>query len=68
MCNCVSGNKELNLQSIDPLTVEKFSVVQNEQSPVNIRLHLRNITLTGLKDLVVTKVVLVDALRSFAFI
>lgn len=68
MCNCVSGNKELNLQSIDPLTVEKFSVVQNEKSPVNIRLHLRNITLTGLKDLVVTKVVLVDALRSFAFI
>lgn len=68
MCNCVSGNKELNLQSIDPLTVEKFSVVQNEQSPVNIRLHLRNITLTGLKDLVVTKVVLVDALRSIAFI
>lgn len=51
------------MQSIDPLTLEKFSVAQNPQSPVNIRLNLRNITLTGLKDLVVSKVVLVDLLR-----
>lgn len=55
------GNKELALIPFDPLKLEKFSIVQNEQSPVNIRLHLRNITLTGLKDLTVTKVVLVKS-------
>lgn len=59
------GNKELELIPFDPLKLEKFSIVQNEQSPVNIRLHLRNITLTGLKDLTVTKVVLVKFFFEF---
>lgn len=54
------GNKELGLIPFDPLKLEKLSIVQNEQSPVNIRLHLRNISLTGLKDITVTKVVLVE--------
>lgn len=61
----VTGNEELDLIPIDPLHLDKFSIVQNEQSPVNIRLHLRNITLTGIKDIVVSKVVLVDALHAF---
>lgn len=55
----ILGNKELGLIPFDPLKLEKFSIVQNEQSPVNIRLHVRNITLTGLKDIAVSKVVLV---------
>lgn len=59
------GNKELELIPFDPLKLEKFSIVQNEQSPVNIRLYLRNISLTGLKDLTVTKVVLVNFWISF---
>lgn len=61
----VIGNKEIALLPIDPLHLDKFSIVQNEQSPVNIRLHLRNITVTGLKDVVVSKVVLVDSLLSY---
>lgn len=60
----VIGNEELGLIPIDPLKLDKFSIVQNEQSPVNIKLHLRNITLTGIKDIVVTKVVSVDLLFS----
>lgn len=59
------GNKELGLIPIDPLHLDKFSIVQNEQSPVNIRLNLRNITVTGLKDIVVSKVVLVHSLLSY---
>lgn len=51
------GNEELNLIPFDPLKLDKFSIVQSEQSPVNIRLHLRNITLTGIKDIIVSKVV-----------
>lgn len=56
----VLGNEELGLTPFDPLKLEKLSIVQNEQSPVNIRLHLKNITLSGLKDITVTKVVLVE--------
>lgn len=52
-----TGNKELNLQPIDPLFLEKFSIVQNENSPVNIQLHFRNLTLNGIKDIVIYKVV-----------
>lgn len=50
---------------IDPLKLEKFSIVQNEKSPVNIRLHLRNITLTGLKDFEVSKIMWVRS-RQFS--
>lgn len=44
---------------LDPLNLDKLAILQNEESPVNIRLHLTNITLTGIKDVIVTKVVLV---------
>lgn len=56
--SCFSaGNKDLNVPPIDPLFLEKFSIVQNQNSPVNIQLHFRNLTLNGIKDLVIYKVV-----------
>ena len=61
----VTGNEQLALQSFDPLKLDKLSIVQPDNSPVNIRLNLRNITVTGIKDIVVSKVVLVDPLLSY---
>lgn len=61
MNNVKTGIKELELISIDPLKLEKFDIVQSEQSPVNIRLLLRNLTLTGLSDINITKIVLVQS-------
>lgn len=58
--NTKTGIKELELVAIDPLMVEKFDIIQSENSPVSIRLLLRNLTLTGLKDINITKIVLVS--------
>lgn len=52
----VAGNKELNLIPIDPLHLDKFDIIQSENSPVNIKLNLRNLTFKGVKDIVVDKV------------
>lgn len=53
------GNKELELIPIDPLILDKLSIIQSADSPVNIKLNFRNLSLTGIKDVVVTKVVYV---------
>lgn len=42
---------------IDPLMLDKFYVEQKKDSPVNINLHFRNITFTGIKDFTINKVV-----------
>lgn len=51
------GNTGLNLLPIDPLHMDKFDIIQSENSPVSIKLNLRNLTLSGIKDIVVNKVV-----------
>ncbi|XP_055322574.1 protein takeout-like isoform X2 [Sitodiplosis mosellana] len=52
-----SGNEEFALMPLDPLKLDKLSILQNQNSPVSIRLSLFNVTLTGIKDIVITKVV-----------
>ncbi|XP_059610295.1 protein takeout-like [Phlebotomus argentipes] len=51
-----NGHRGLHLIPIDPLHVDEIKITQERESPVNINLMLSNTDITGLKNLVVTKV------------
>lgn len=52
-----TGLREINLVSIDPLRVNKVDIIQSANSPVNINLVFKNISLYGLGDLKAKRVV-----------
>lgn len=52
-----TGLREINLVSIDPLHVNKIDIIQSADSPVNINLVFKNISLYGLGDIKAKRVV-----------
>ncbi|CRK98039.1 CLUMA_CG011408, isoform A [Clunio marinus] len=49
------GLPGIGLPSIDPIRIEKMDLIQGEKSPVNIALHFRDITFSGLSKAKVYK-------------
>lgn len=51
------GLRALNLVSLDPLFIDKVDIIQGSESPVNVALNFKNVTMTGLSSLKVYNVV-----------
>lgn len=44
-----TGIPESNLNSIDPIHVDKVNIIQGPESPVNVNLQFRNMNIHGLR-------------------
>lgn len=51
------GRPDANIVSIDPLFLNEVSIIQGNDSPVNIQLNFKNASFYGLSNLRTTKVV-----------
>lgn len=58
------GLRSLNLVSLDPLFIEKVDIIQSRESPVNVNLNFKNVTMFGLSSMKVYKVVYVSEINS----
>lgn len=51
------GLKSINLVSLDPLFIEKVDIIQGSDSPVNVNLNFKNVSMFGLSHMNIYKVV-----------
>lgn len=51
----VLGTPSVNLISIDPLFVPSVDIIQNRDSPVNIKLYCNNVNFEGFSTLQITR-------------
>lgn len=51
-----TGYPELGLPVFDPLKIEKMNLEQGGNGPVNLKINLKNIKLSGLSDVRFTKI------------
>lgn len=50
------GYPELGLPVLDPLSIDKMDIEQGGDSPVNLKINLRNFYIRGLSDMKFTKI------------
>lgn len=51
------GRSDLHIVPLDPLHVDQVDIIQGNDSPVSVNINFKDVLLSGLSDMNVTKVV-----------
>lgn len=51
-----TGYAEIGLPVLDPLRIEKLNIEQGGESPVNLKIYLKNVDMSGLSDVKFNKI------------